>query len=412
FDILRDIKGAPVEIDIWGMPGTSTNIQLLDHAREFRSATIDGEPVKDLSSLVNVKFPGKILKEESHRRLASLEPVDLPDDIKAMYEAVAFAADNSCLEARCMKNNGNTNIPQVKACREAFFNQPILRARGCWDRYAFDGDDSTIWNLKRDTWNCLRVDFGSVQEFDRILLVASGQSLDAPIKAYVSVDLKSWHIISEIKIHEVPDVDCQDLHERFPRNLDERFKGEPRVPAPPGKPKRVEFMTGNAPARYFIMEGTPDDVFEINAMVGGAWRTPEERESWHGTFMFENSKDIEFCQAWSTTITLNELPAGSKLCVACEGRHDAEGVYAVLRVNGSLVGAPERAPAYMGHPWEHLIQNSQENYTYYFPIKEAWLNQPIEVICFGTEYYNGDCHPDVWVTTWPDAFVHKKLILI
>ncbi|MFX0100216.1 MAG: discoidin domain-containing protein [Candidatus Hodarchaeota archaeon] len=417
FDVLKEKDDAPVEINLFGLPGTSVNVELLEGARTFNKATIDGEVIPaNIQGLdMKIQFPGEQLKEEWHRKLATLKKIDIPSDIAVLYETVAYAADNSCLEVRCIRRSGETSIPEVQRCRDAFFSQPILHAKGCWDRYAFDGNDTTIWNMGWDEYNCLRVDFGKVQKFDRVRLVASGQVMDKPIVARTSADLKRWHKLTSPgtsdspKAVEIPD--CPDMREKHPRNLDVRFKGESRVPNPPNQPNLVEFGMPNEPIRYFQMEGTPDDVFEVNAMVDGKWLTAEQRTAWHGTFMFENTKDMEFQGAWIATITLNEIPNDAKLCIACEGDHGAEGIYATLRVNGELVGAPERAPAYMGRQWEAGIRNSNSNYTYYFPLRQEWVNQPIEIVCIGTDYYEGDCKPEAWITVWSDAYTKRKLIL-
>jgi hypothetical protein len=403
FDIIKEIEGMPVEIKLLGMPGTTATIELLDGTA--------GIVLKQSQ----VEFEGTELKEPWHRKLATLDEVDVPDDVGVLYESVAFTADNSCLEVRCRQRFGETSIPAVQACRDAFFNQDILKARGCWDRYAFDGDDSTIWHMDWDPLNCLRVDFGQAQIIDRIRLSAAGKRMAEPIVAWASADLKKWHLLTAPgsdampTAHPVPG--CPDMRETYPRNLDERFAGESRVPGPPQEPRIVEFGMPSIPLRYFLMKGTPDDIFDVNAMVDGEWLTAELRAGWHGTFLFENSTDMEFTKAWSSTVTLSEIPPGAIICVACEGRHGGEGIYAVLRINGEIIAAPDRSPAYLGKPWEHLIQNSPANYTYYFPIRDDWINTPIEITCFATEYYEGDCHPDAWLTSWPDPYIAKKLVL-
>ncbi|HME51498.1 MAG TPA: hypothetical protein VKM55_04730 [Candidatus Lokiarchaeia archaeon] len=420
FDIIKEIEGLPVEMKLLGMPGTTATIELLQGTQQFAAASIDGDPVAGMTGdavehQARIEFQGTELKEPWHRKLAKLEEVDVPDDVGALYETIAFTVDNSCLEVRCRQRFGETSIPAVRACRDAFFNQDILKARGCWDRYAFDGDDTTIWHMEWDPLNCLRVDFGQAQVFDCIQLIAAGKLMAEPIVAWTSADLKNWHSLaapgSDEKPIAQPVPDCPDMREKYPRNLDERFAGESRVPTPPQEPRIVELGMPSTPMRYFLMKGTPDDVFDVNTKIDGEWLTANQRTGWHGTFLFENSKDMEFTKAWSSIVTLSEIPPGAKICVACEGRHGGEGIYTVLRINAEIIPAPDRAPAYLGRPWEHLIQNSPANYTYYFPLHDEWINTPIEIICFATEYYEGDCHPEAWLTAWPDPLVMKTLVL-
>lgn len=427
FDVVRDVAGAPVEVLLRGMPGTTASIELLAGPRQFITASIDGVPVAGLAgpgekTPVQFHFDGEVLVHPWHRKLAVLDEVDVPPDAPVLFEAVAFAADNACLEVRAVKRSGKTSIPEVQACRDAFFNQPILEARGCWDRFAFDGDDTTIWHVGHDRFNCLRVDFGEVLPVERVRVVASGgDMLDRPIVARASPDLRTWHDLlapgGTTRAMAVPLAGAPDMQRAHPRNLDERFEGEGvlgkhRLPPPPLPPAVIELGSPGTPVRYLVLDGTPDDVFEVNVMVDRAWLTGEQRARWHGTFTFESSKAIELVKAWSTTVTLPEIPPRAMLCVACEGVHGVEGIHAAITVNGMVTGTPDRAPAYQGTPWEHVIQNAPANYTYYFPLQEAWADQPIQITCIANEYYEGDCHPVAWITSWPDPLVDKKLVLV
>jgi hypothetical protein len=134
FQVLKNVDGQPIEIEILGMPGTKSNVSLLN-ADQYESAKIDG---KDVSRLLNGKktqlsFSGKLLKNKTHRNLGGFSEIPIPEDAQALYEATVFAADNNALEVRSLHRSGETSIPEVKAARDAFFNQKSFVDLGVWD---------------------------------------------------------------------------------------------------------------------------------------------------------------------------------------------------------------------------------------------------------------------------------------
>ncbi|MDR2626466.1 MAG: hypothetical protein LBC40_00340 [Dysgonamonadaceae bacterium] len=96
--------------------------------------------------------------------------------VSGLDEATVFAADNNALEVRSLLRSGETNIPQVKAARDAFFSQPAFVNRGIWDRQLFDGDLNTgFWPSRRKgdiriKGGCFRLDLGETTYVDSIVL--------------------------------------------------------------------------------------------------------------------------------------------------------------------------------------------------------------------------------------------------
>ena len=89
-----------------------------------------------------------------------------------MYETAMFSITNDCLEKRSLLRSGETKIPQLKAARDAFFNQKHYKLRGCEAANMFDSKDDTFYDAqsmyylddnRRICGGCLRVDFGEVK---------------------------------------------------------------------------------------------------------------------------------------------------------------------------------------------------------------------------------------------------------
>jgi hypothetical protein len=116
YDVIRAVPGKPVEIAVKGMPGTAHSIRLQPGGGRFSRAVLDGKETPELleGKAVRVSFPGATLAEAYHRKLADLDPVSIPADSEALYEATMFAADNNALEVRSLLRSGETNISEVR----------------------------------------------------------------------------------------------------------------------------------------------------------------------------------------------------------------------------------------------------------------------------------------------------------
>jgi len=179
YHVVRDVPGKPVIIRLLGMPGTKATVKLAPTDRTFAKASLDGRSAAGLlkGKSVEVAFAGKVLKERWHRKLGELKPTEIPADAEALYEASCFSADNNALEYRSAARSGPTKIPQVRAAREVFFAQKLLRDRGCCDRFMFDGDAATYFGASRRgrgiRGGALRLDFGKSMQLSSLNITGS-----------------------------------------------------------------------------------------------------------------------------------------------------------------------------------------------------------------------------------------------
>lgn len=382
YQIIKNVDGKPVEISVLGMPGTKTKISLSDDSG-FKSATLDGKPAQRLingGSMV-VQFGGEPLKNDYHRKLGDLQPVTTPDDAQPLYEATVFAADNNALEVRSLIRSGDTKIPQVQAARDAFFNQAAFIERGIWDRNLFDGNiETAFWpsfrynsDIRIDR-GCFRLDMGEAMEVDQIILkvpdVFSLQPLlvDEGNYAEVSEDLVHW--------------------------------------------RRITFLAGkesvipvNGRMRYLRINPYPTRIAEVEAIHNGK---PLARSQWRASNMFAGSLQPQ--KTWKAEFMLDEIPAGSYLCIALNGEHGEEGAYAAAKIDGKYFGCPDRAVSYISNPWETRNARRSSNYTYYLPLTKEMVNKKIEVYAMGYQEDRLDFKPEVWITS-SAPYEEKRLIL-
>ncbi|MFC2157952.1 hypothetical protein ACFLT9_08965, partial [Acidobacteriota bacterium] len=207
YEVIQNVQGKPVSILLKGMPGTEARISLSSKDRKFKAANLAGETIGGLlnGKEISVRFPGRPIEKKYHRKLADLQPAEIPGDAESLYEATIYAADNNALEVRSLFRSGQSSVPQVNKARDAFFEQEMFVTRGIWDRNLFDGNEGTgFWpsrryNIdKRVKGGCLRIDLGEITDIDRIILRAPDDYSLQPIlrdegnHVEVSTDLKSW----------------------------------------------------------------------------------------------------------------------------------------------------------------------------------------------------------------------------
>lgn len=334
-----------------------------------------------------------------HYKVADLEACAVPEEVESYYYATCFAADNNALEVRSLLRSGETEIPQVKAAREAFFNQPYFKSREIWDRYLFDGDRESAFSIAM-RWGDIRqqgqsgfhLDLGEVQRLDRLVIHTFDEYSLTPLKseegvqAYVSADLKSWKEITFLA----------------------------------GKEMEIDLREAGA-VRYIRFSPCPLRLNEVEGYRDGQL---VDRSAWRANNLFRTygSADCLANGAWrgSFTLSADRLAEDSYLCVAVNGVHGVEGAWVGFKVDGQFVGCPDRAPSFTSNTWEYKSANSDRNYTYYLPVTREMAGKPIEVVVMSlgrnTNYVNtdrpdtdrkadteqlGDLRPEVWLTTSP-----------
>jgi hypothetical protein len=395
YQVINNIKGKPMIVNLLGMPGTEKKIRLSGDYSSFKTATIDGEKTSLLlkGKTLSVKFNGQILKEPYHRKLGKMITCKIPDDAEAIYESTCFAADNNALEIRELKRSGESTIPQVQAARKAFFDQDIFRKRELWDKYMFDGDKSTAfsagmrWGGFEPDKAALRLDLGKSMKLDSLVVFTMDEFSLQPLRseegnyALISNDLNKWESVLFYA----------------------------------GNRMKIDLATYDS-LRYIKLQPAP---LRISEVIGYKNGNEVDRSGWRGSNLFKPyvqsswRSDLVFSakKAWSLKFTLNEVPAGSYLCIAINGQHGVEGAYAGAKIDGKYIGCPDRAVSFRSNTWEVGVRTSSKNYTYYIPVTKNMIGKQIEVFAFAFNETLTDLKPEVYITAYPVPFMKKVLVL-
>lgn len=382
YEIVRDVPGKDVIIKVLGAAGEKTAVSLAG-ARKFSKATLDGEDASALISgkSLDVSFPGVTDRDAWHRKIGSPKVGETPADAEELYETGCFAADNDPLEFRSLRRSGSTEIPQVKAARDAFVNQAIIAERGILQEYVFDGKAETVYDFLRmrerePESRFLRVDLGKAQPLDHLLLEApaEGELLHAEItearRAEVSADLKTW---SPAKL-------VQD-----------------------GRNIRIECA---GQVRYIRTNLVPSKLAEIRGIADGK---ELDRSGWRMSYLFPAFREVK--KAWSLPFVLEKAPETGFLAVACNGEHGREGAWVALRVDGKIVGPSDRAPSFPVNPWEYPVRKTEGNNTFFFPVAPDMAGKKCEVVVLGFDPAKTAFTPEVWQAVSAYPWQTKTIVL-
>jgi hypothetical protein len=371
FEVIRNVPDRPTLIRLLGTPESGKAVTLAGGSRRFHSASIDGVEIPGFAAGQPLTLDSGRLDVSgmAPRRLADLEPVDIPGDSEALYEATVFAADNNALEVRALKRSGPTEIGEVAAAREAFFDQSVFRERGIWDRFLFDGVPATgFWPShkygidQRVRGGCFRLDLGAVMQSGRLTLRSPDEYSLQPILR----DEANWVEVSD---------DLQNW-------------------------RRLRYMAGltmeielDGPVRYLRFPVTADRFNEVSGHQGGV---ELDRSQWRASNLFAHSAEMVPIAAWHASVEIEDHVPGGMLAIAVEGVHGIEGAYASARVDGKYVGAPERAGAYPSNTWEYVNARRDRGYTYYMPVTDDMVGKDVDVYVLGYDEDHTDLRPVVW----------------
>jgi hypothetical protein len=387
FEVDRDVGGKPVVIRLLGDPGSEKEIRLASGGRRFRRAVLDGADAAPLAEgrSLRVDFPGRSRRLPWHREVGALEPCPVPQDAEALFEATCFAADSNALEVRSLLRSGPSAIPQVDAARTAFFTKPMFVNRGIWDRNLFDGRTDTSF-IARLAGRPLRLDFGRPVRIDTIVLrIRDRQAADISPEldrfaedaaAEVSADLRTWD----------------------PLNPSWGGKGTIAVLKVPRE----------KPVRYLRLRGAPRRLSEVEAYLDGR---ALERTGWRVSNLLPSYAGNPAVAAWRLEFKPEEMARNAFLAVALNGKHGSEKAYAALRIDGRLVGAPDRAVSFPSNTWEYFNAEEDHDYTYYFPLSESTAGKAIEIIVLVLRGGVNDVRPEAWITAYPAPWETRELIL-
>jgi hypothetical protein len=373
-EIVRDKPGEDAEIKLWGLPGTERTVRL--DAAGYEHALLG-------DAGLTIRFEGEPLRDHWHRKLGSLQPVTVPGDAAALYEATCFATDSNALEVRELQRSGPTRHSAVQNARDAFFEQDTFQKRGLWDRNLFDNDPDSFFAVCRRYRDlrvrrgCFRLDLGKAVQLDQLTLETRGDYNMQPIRnheavaGWVSADLSHW-----TPVEGVADGDI-------------RFT-----------------IAGDQPVRYFRMNTCPDRINEVRGFYRGQ---PLVRSEWRASNLLAST--FAATHAWTATVTVEQIHKGSYLVIPVFGPHVAEAVYAAARCGDRYLGAARRAPSYPANSFECCVRPGQ-NYSYFIPLPQSVAGQPIEVYLLGLESCAAaDINSEVWVTAHPTPHVAKTVVL-
>ena len=389
YQVLKNTKDQDIEIEILGWPGTETTIKLAD-SRKYKSMSIEDSSLPGSLKGSNLKFTfdGEPYTKELTRKVGSFENLSDIDNIdwKALYETTVFSADNNALEVRSIQRSGWSEIPEVKAAQDALFNQKTFVDRGIWDKNLFDGSmETAFWQqkkYKRDqaiNGGCFRLDLGEVTDIDE-LIVKTGDlfSLQPMLEGEgnyveISTDLITWKQLTYLA--------GISMSIDIPENT-----------------------------RYLRFKEFPSKISEIEGYKNGQ---KLNSKGWKASNLFAYPDDTKLkCQQiWKSTFELEEIAKNSYLCVALNGVHGTEGAYVAAKINGKMVGAPDRAQSYQSNTWEYVNSRTNNNYTYYIPLDGTEVGKEIEVFILGFEEEFHEFKPEVWIHAYPVPFEKVKIKL-
>jgi hypothetical protein len=389
YEVIRNVEGEAVEIDILGWPGTSINFSIAN-SKIFKSLSINDQELPKFAKRVKLKidFDGKKLEKDLTRKVASFKKLEKTDNTnwESLYEATVFSADNNALEVRSIERSGWSEIQEVRSAQEAFFNQKTFVDRGIWDKNLFDGSmETAFWQSKkynRDqsiNGGCFRLDLGEVLNLDQIRIktndIFSLQPLLEGEGNYVeiSTDLVHWNQLTYLAGTE---------------------------------------MTISIPeaTRYLRFKAFPSRICEIEGYKDG---DALDRSKWRASnlFAYPDNRKLQCHQIWKSQFQLDEIAPNSYLCIALNGIHGTEGAYVAAKIDGELRGAPDRAQSYQSNTWEYINSRSNRNYTYFIPLDGSETGKDIEVYIIGFEEEFEDFNPEVWIHAYPVPFEKLRLKL-
>jgi hypothetical protein len=368
YHVMKDTGDGQVLIDLLGETGKRIRFDLPENTRHFKTATINGKSVPSLlkGRQISHRFPGKNRNLDYLKKLGDLQLADIPDNSGMYFEYNIFAADNNALEVRELQKSGATDFPSVQAARDAFFNDTIFIGMGLWDKYAFDGDLSTSFKVRRYFYRFMeqnngafRLDLGEVKSADSLVFKGVPADFD-PKRVEVSPDLASWHTVGYTTGNSALSVDLAD----------------------------------NGPVRYLRMAVSPVEVAEIE---GYKDNSSMMRDNWRASNMFESTGTANAELCWLFEGELSGIGNKANLAVTVPGTVAEGSVFAVMIADGKIIGANDRAPSFPYNNWEHFgLPNRM--FTYYIPVGKEMEGKTVRVMLLSADGNLKDIEPEVWLT--------------
>lgn len=376
--------GDTVEIEL--MPFRATLIELaIENEAEPMLKDCEYEIIKEDKdgNPVEVKYLTDETKENAPLFIGKLENEErTPENGEFLYETAMYAIGNDSLESRSLRRSGETKIPQVKAAREAFFNQEHYKLRGCEAKNMFDSKADSFFDSQSKTYldesrrifgGCLRVDFGKEIDCDSVEIeffagdyaTREVETQKVPLVAEYSTDLTNWNSSAFVDM-SVSDDDFTAKIIRFTAHTLYDLHG-----------KKLVASYGNiGKIRYLRIENPVDRIYAVRLIKDGKTiETPNAfANNMQAHYRFKKTAVIK-----SGTLTLPDCKSGSSVAVAVEGTHGEECVYCVAEIDGKLCGFPKRAPDYKANQWEHAVCGSDKNNTFFLELPEGMQGKEIKI---------------------------------
>lgn len=332
---------------------------------------------------IEVRYLTEETKEKAPVYLGSLDCSEArPKNSEYLYETAMFAISNDSLESRSLRRSGETSIPQVKAARDAFFEQKHYLLRGCESKFMFDGKDDTFFDghsklyrgqNMRINGGCLRIDFGKVIDCDSVEIeffsadcITDEVSLQCvPLTAEYSADLHEWKYSETVRL-DIADDDFTSEIVRFKKHTTYDLHGK----------KIVSSYKIEGKVRYLRIEKPVDRIYAVRLIKDGK---PIEIDGAFANNMqshYRHSKTSIVCHQ---DFVLPEYKNGARLAVAVEGEHGDEGVYCVAEFENGISGFPRRAPDYKANHWEQAVRSTSSNNTFFMDIPENMAGKKVRV---------------------------------
>ncbi len=386
-------RTTPGNYELLGLPGQTVTAKHYD-----ASGRLIGEK--------QVSFGGGGTGKEAPDYLCALRKTDVPEDAETLYETTVFTADNNSLEWRSLQRSGPSKIPEVNEARRMFFEQETYRLRGIEDNILFDGNPDTwfdgnsltIWGDLRLNGGVLRIDCGEMIDADTMEITCFCTN-DAALEKHPQ------DVVKNIPIPEQGDTSSNlrdfnpffmDKKEALAKNIEvPSVKGEVHTLITlTGDRVRVTYKLNEAPFRYVRLPRPMNRIYNVSFYKNGK-RVSLNHPRANNLF---SPYDVEpVIAAWKNTIRLDSYVPGSYLCVGIEGKHGMNKVFAAAKIGDQYIGAPDRATSYPSNVWEFFVHYSEENNTFYIPVKEEYIGRDIEIYALLMEGGQDVLSPQVYL---------------
>lgn len=382
YEVLHEADGVPTEIKLVACDGKLGEAGL-------RVPESLGE-VKPFDN--TVATPVELTRDFERR--------ELPENAEQLCETALFAVNNDSFEARERDRAGESRIPEVRAAREAFFEQVRYKLRGCESSFAFDGNDDTYFGASLHPFGgqiafeggCLRVDFGEVYDADCVVIEYFDIGHDIPealrvrpsYEAHVSTDLGVWRDCAldglETVRRETRDIPVKSVH-----NL-KKVDGT----------RRRALYAVDGKVRYFRAPGLYSYMFKISLEKNGEEIALTSKPKASNLLPSYRTRP---CVGYRTVEL--DIPANARrdafVAVGMEGEHGKEGFYALAELDGVLYGCPDRAPSYLVNPWECPARTGEGNNTYYLPVADEMRGKRICIHIMEMTEKSSACPVAAWL---------------